>query len=859
VLTAEEALRFLDAASAVLAASLAYEDTLERVARLVVPDLADWCGVDIVEDDGSLRQITSGHPDPEQEALLIELRRRYREANRDDEGVRRVVATGQPELFADVRGLAGARMEIREEERELYERLGPKSYVIVPLEARGRVIGALTLLSTRAGRHYGEGDLGFALHLGRRFAMAIDNARLFDAAERSLGLLDTLFETSPVGLAFYDTDLRCVRINEFLAGMAGRPREELIGRTPMEIAGERPGPAIMEAYRQVLRTGEAVLDHEGSTLRDGVEQHWLASYTPVRASDGEVLGIGTVVIDETQRRRALESEREARRRATFLAEAGAVLDRSLDFAQTVEAVANLAVPEFADWCAIHMLDESGRLQQMAVAHQDPAKVRWSWDLVTRYPPDVDAEDGPAQVLRTGETVVALEIPEAALRAAAVDLEHLTMLQELGLTSVVIAPLQSRGQTIGAVTFVSAETGRLFDDSDVELFVELGRRAGVAVENARLYTERSRIAHTLQARLLPSVLPDPPGMRLAARYRAAGEYNEVGGDFYDAFDRAPDEWVVVIGDVSGKGPEAAAVTALARYTIRSAALNDWTPAQVLERLNETLLHEDAHQQFVTVALAYIASAGEDVHVRLVLAGHPLPFVVRAEGAPEQVGVPGTLLGMRSDIRLREVVTTLKPGDTLLLYTDGVIESGPRDAPLGEDGLGELLAPLAGRSPESLVVAVEQAALAAAPGHRARDDVALLAVHATGLDLPREELAALELRLPALPEHLHALREAAVEYAAAVGGADLEAVRLAVGEACANAVMHAYGEDEEGAIVLRAVATPDGLVFEVVDEGVGTRPRPDSPGIGLGMPLMAKLTRSLDVTRGDEGGTVVRLAF
>ncbi len=202
------------------------------------------------------------------------------------------------------------------------------------------------------------------------------------------------------------------------------------------------------------------------------------------------------------------------------------------------------------------------------------------------------------------------------------------------------------------------------------------------------------------------------MRLAARYRAAGEFNEVGGDFYDAFQRTPEEWVVVIGDVSGKGPEAAALTALARYTIRSAALNDCEPG---ERAAQAQRHADARgeSQFITVALAYLAPAGETTKVRLVLGGHPLPYIVRADGRVEQLGEPGTLLGIRNDVRLHEVQTRLAPGDSLLLYTDGVIEAGPRGAPLGEDGLARLLESLGGVDPEQLVAAVDAAARDAGP--------------------------------------------------------------------------------------------------------------------------------------------------
>src|SRR4051812_44603865 len=323
VLSAEEALRFLDEAAAVLVGSLGYDQTLGSVAQLAVPRLADWCAVDIVEDDGTLRQITSGHPDPEQEALLLELRRRYRAEKGATEGVTRGIASGEPELQTDIRGASRARLEILPEETDLYERLGPKSYLIVPLAARGRTLGALTLLSTQPGRHYSEADLPIAMHLARRSSLAIDNARLYDTAEKSLGLLDTLFTTAPVGLGFVDTELRFVRINEALAAMNGLTIDEHLGRTIHEVLGPF-AEQVAPMYRRALEERRPVLAQEmvGFTPgRPDETRYWVASYTPVIGLDEQIIGVGTVVIDVTEERHALQAERDAVRRATFLAEA----------------------------------------------------------------------------------------------------------------------------------------------------------------------------------------------------------------------------------------------------------------------------------------------------------------------------------------------------------------------------------------------------------------------------------------------------------------------------------------------------------------------------------------------------------
>src|SRR3954471_3980644 len=259
VMDPESALGFLAQASGVLAGSLDYERTLAEVARLTVPDVADWCAVDMVQPDGSLRQITSVHPDAEQEHLLMELRRRYRAEKGGSAGATYAIRSGEPTLVADTSGMA--EIDLLPEEQDTYRRLGPKSYMIVPLMARGRTIGALTLLSTREGRHYTDADLDFAQHLGRRFALAIDHSRLYDEAERARAMLDTLFRSIPVGLGILDTDLRCVRANDALGAVTGRPGAECV-RCGLDTLFGDHGGELEALCRRVLETGEPLLEHD---------------------------------------------------------------------------------------------------------------------------------------------------------------------------------------------------------------------------------------------------------------------------------------------------------------------------------------------------------------------------------------------------------------------------------------------------------------------------------------------------------------------------------------------------------------------------------------------------------------------
>jgi serine phosphatase RsbU (regulator of sigma subunit) len=247
-----------------------------------------------------------------------------------------------------------------------------------------------------------------------------------------------------------------------------------------------------------------------------------------------------------------------------------------------------------------------------------------------------------------------------------------------------------------------------------------------VENARLYEAASAIAQTLQSSLLPPGLPDLPGAELAAAYRAAGDGLEVGGDFYDVFNTADDQWYLVVGDVCGKGAEAAAVTALARYTIRAAAVRRRSPAAILRWLSDAMLQQgSATDRYCTIACAHVdLGAGR---LTVACGGHPLPLLVRADGTVEEVGTPGTLLGLVPSPDLQDRPTELREGDTLLLYTDGLTEAGaPKRVWSPAD-----LAAAARRSVRASVAETVEELLEAAIGalSQVRDDVALLALRPT----------------------------------------------------------------------------------------------------------------------------------
>ncbi|HEX6743265.1 MAG TPA: SpoIIE family protein phosphatase [Solirubrobacteraceae bacterium] len=846
-------LRFLADVSAALDASLDMERTLAAVANLCVRDLGDWCSIDLADADDELHNVAVAHVDPAQIELAQRMRERYPPRSRAGGGTAQVVRTGEPLLLARIteeQMAAGARDA---EHLELIRSLGLTSVLMVPLRARGHVLGAITL--GRTGRHpsYDEDDVAFVGEVARRAALALDNARLYGEARdrerdsiEAQALLDALVNAAPIGQGFLDTDFRYVRVNDALAEINGVPAIDHIGRTVREVL---PALAtdIEAAMEEVLTTGEAIVDLQmvGETRREpGRDRHYVASYYPVALARGERLGIGITVADVTDRaeaaqalreqrdlyealmraqselglafvlldgdrivyanaatealtgrstrelyalpsilatlpldvhrpvagrlagvregrepaepfrteiqrpdgtrvpietagrrlggptdsrmaiiarditdrvaqerelQRVLEVEQAARRaseaahaRVRLLADTSALLERSQTSDDALQEVAELLVARIADSCALDVLDLSGQLRRAGA--------------------DARAPDGRRRML-------AMEGDPEVARAMRAD--QPILLEDAGEGSVLgrsatLVPLVAHGRDVGVLSLGWREFGRRPARDEWSLIEALAQRIALAVDGALQYRERAHVAQTLQASLLPAALPDIPGASVAARYVASGEGMDVGGDFYDVFGLDDGSWILVIGDVLGKGAEAAAVTALARYTVRAVAGRSPSPAATLAALNDEMLRQrNPDRRFVTAVLARLephATGG----ARLVVAsgGHPPPVLLRASGDAEVVPCPGTLLGVEDDARSFDQEIELGPGDTLVLYTDGVTEAS-REHPLSPEALGAALrasAPDGAAAVAREVVHLAEVGAAGAP----RDDLAVLVV-------------------------------------------------------------------------------------------------------------------------------------
>jgi PAS domain S-box-containing protein len=535
------------------------------------------------------------------------------------------------------------------------------------------------------------------------------------------GIADSVTAQGPDGSLVYANDA-AVRVLGFPTAEAllSAPLSQIMARWDLLTPEGEPLSVADLPGRRALMGGEPEPVLVQFIDRETGERRWSRiKARPACDADGSVRLAINVIEDVTELKLVEQSQR-------FLAEASRVLADSLDYESTLKAIAHLSVPGVADWCGVDLDgDGSGGLERVAVAHVDPAKVAMATELAERYPVDPASDQGVRQVLRTGESQLWPDIPDELLVEAAIDEQHLRLIRALGMVSVMIVPMRVRDRVLGAITFVSAESGRRFGAADLRLAEDLALRAATAVENARLYRARTKIAQTLQASLLPPLLPDVPGVEAGALYRPAGEEHEVGGDFYDLFATTEGHWFAVIGDVCGKGAEAAAVTALARYTIRAAAAERDSPAAILQWVNEAMLRQGA-SRFCTIAVAHLDRSSAPTRLTVAVGGHPAPVILRASGAVETVGVGGTLIGLVEDPSLSDATSELAPGDAVLLYTDGVTEAeAPRRVWTPEE-LEEVVAGAAGASAQELVDHVAGAALA-------------------GLDAPRDDVAMLALRL------------------------------------------------------------------------------------------------------------------
>jgi PAS domain S-box-containing protein len=660
------------------------EQTVERLGDALVPAFADLCVVDVIRGGET----------------------------------RRLVARAHGPRAAELEAALGRDTE-------------DTSSLGVTMRAGGRDVGTLGFVRA-SGRGFNQDDRGLARVLAGRAALALANAGLSTELETAEAQLGAALGSLAEAVTVQDASGRLVYANEAAAAVLGfesatallsTPPTEIVDRydafledgSPLTLerlpgrrvlAGEHPEPLLVRAIEKA--TGE--------------ERWRVVKATAVRGPDGKPRLAVNVVEDITEVKRAELTQR-------LLARAGEVLSSTLDVDQAMGLLAAETVPQLADWCSVHLAAPTGEIRNVAVAHVDPAMLEFAREYQERWPVHPDDATGAPAVIRTGVSEL-LEIPDRLLVESVSDPEQLALLRALGLRSVMVVPIVGAGAPIGALSFVSAESRKTFSPADLALTEELGRRAGTAIEHARLYEERSRIAQTLQTGLLPASLPDISGWASAALYRAAGEENLVGGDFYDAF--AVDHgWMLVVGDVIGRGAEAATLTAVARSTLRATGRLVSDPVAVLDQLNRELL-ERPGMALCTVACLVLRETPDGAEVDVVCAGHPRPLLVR-DGRVEPLGRWGALLGAFEGDRWVVETEPIGPGDVVVLYTDGVLDAEGPDERFGEERLEQALAGC--RSAEGAVSAIDTALSAFQAGAQS-DDTAVLAIQRTPARVPAQ---------------------------------------------------------------------------------------------------------------------------
>jgi serine phosphatase RsbU (regulator of sigma subunit) len=461
---------------------------------------------------------------------------------------------------------------------------------------------------------------------------------------------------------------------------------------------------------------------------DGAVRYVEGRADPTLDDEGNTVVVRGVTIDVTEREEALVRAERLAAHSQLLAEAGALLSGTLDPEGVLRRLTELVVPALADGCEVALLESDGRLRRLVhVAGVDENRVRRREDTTVTI-----NDDHPlATVIRTGTPLrltAATDAGQAALGPNDVD----TTAASFGIEEAAVVPLSVRGRIVGALGLGLGPSRRSFGPEVLELAGQLGARAALSYENARLFSQKREIADTLQRHLLPAALPAVDWLDLASRYWVPGAAIDVGGDFYDVFEDNGDV-VAIVGDVCGKGIEAASITALARHTLRAALAHGLAPVEALTWLHDAMCAQNP-DSFVTVAVTRLTRNEQGtVDGEAAIGGHPRPLIVRADGATEIVDGSGAAPGMPYWQPATAVRFSLQADDILVLYTDGVTDV-PGDAALTTDELLAEAAAVQADKAEDFAGAFGDMLERRRPLRQRTDDIALVVARATGPATP-----------------------------------------------------------------------------------------------------------------------------
>jgi len=690
--------------------------TLGRITDLVVPDLADICIIDSIVG-GRLERIAARAAEPRRGEVEPRLLARR-------PSVAPEVALGdapsEPVVNRfvsddDVGALGQSTGDL-----EFLRSLGIRSFIVVALRSRGRRIGAMTLVRAWSGRRFDDDDVAFSRALADRCALTLDNAGLFSDLESVELQMDTVMAVLDEPVTITERGGRLVFANEAAVRLAGRDALDELLRPAAADSGfdcyDESGKIIA---RDVLPW--QVPDVEpGSIIRvvepvTGVES-WLRVRSRTMPALDEAPMYTVTAFEDVSEMKLSEFAQ------SVFASTAELLGASTDPQLMPRRLVGLLTPRLADACGVLMADDGGTLRPAAVADVDPEREPLLRAVVEANP--LDPEDiGMSEVLRSRTPLVYdTARPDDWPGAAA---EIAGGLRRIGLGSVMAQPLRIGERLIGLIAFANRVERRAFTSLEQRVALRISERVALAIDNARIASQRSEIAATLQGGLRPAAIPELPGWSLAGLYSPAGAEIEAGGDFYDIVP-VGDGWMAVIGDVTGHGARAASLTALARYTLRTAAILTGDPGRALAVLNRALLAR-ADGALCSVAVLMLDQPREG-SIRVAVAGHPPPLVVRG-GATSTIRPAGPVLGAFDDASWRIETLPLAPGDQVVVYTDGVVEARGAGGRFGEERLCRCVGDAAG--PDEAIGRISGELDRFAEG-ALDDDAAALAVMRSGPD-------------------------------------------------------------------------------------------------------------------------------
>jgi PAS domain S-box-containing protein len=756
---AEERLLFLARAGELLSSSLDYQTTLRRLAELVAPRLADWCAVDMRDDNGELRSVVVAHSDPAKMEWAREIRKRYPPNPDSPTGVGNVLRTGRSELYAEIPPEALEQAAQDEGHLRILKEVGLSSVMIVPLAAGGQPVGTLTFVSSRPSRRFGTEDLALAEEVARRAGMAIENARLHEAERRTRRAAERAADrtsrlqaiTAALADALEAEAVASVVVNEGIAALeasgaavwvlADGDRLEILYPTgyeesilegfhripldtavPVAEAARRAQPVFVGSPEELAaryldpppgRSGSgsaawAVLPLvvKGSVLGT-VSFSFAKPRSFSRADQGFMMALAQQAAQALERTKLYRAEREARARAEAV---------SLRLLQ-LESISEVALTHLDLRSLVNELLD--RIRTLVSADRAVLLLRENDDLLVYAALGLEEEVARSVRVPIGQGIAG----RIAAQAAPLVVEDVAAANPVSsylrerARSLAGVPLVHEGNVIG-VLHVSTDGRRRFTADEVRLLQLVASRAALAINQSQVYEREHRIAETLQRSLLPDRLPEVDGLQIAARYLPGGQALEVGGDWFDAVTLPGGRVALAVGDVVGHGLRAAAVMGQVRNALRAYAVDGYPPSAILERLDQAVALSESETIATALCLVLDPASGELVYSS---AGHPPPLLLSpGETARYLEDARAVPLGAVESSVFPEAADFAPPGSTLVLYTDGLVEA--RDLPIDEGmaRLAEAAARVGGGAEEVAEHVVRSLVDGGAPD----DDVALV---------------------------------------------------------------------------------------------------------------------------------------